>query len=128
MWLGRSIPFDRLGWLLILFASRSLLGSLFLFLPIIVPWVELAESDLDVSPSFLVELVGRWAKLLHLGFAWDHGQPLLKHLEHLVEVDHKVCLFLSLLLEELLELFLLFVDFETIHFVLAFIVRKQIVV
>ena len=125
---GRSIPLDRFFRLVILFPGWGFRYFWFPFLIIFWPRVQLAELNLDVEASFRIKLVRARIKLLHYRLAWDHRQSLLKHLEHFIEIDMEIGLFLRLLLQELFELFLLLINLKSVHIVLTLVVREKVII
>ena len=128
MGFGRPIPLDRFFRLVVLFSGWSFCYFRLPFLVVFRPWVQLTELNLDVEASFRIKLVRARVKLLHYGFAWDHGQSLLEHLKHLIEIDMEVGFFLSLLLQELFELFLLLINLKSVHIVLALVIREKVII
>ena len=128
MGFGRPIPLDRFFRLVVLFPGWSFCYFRLPFLVVFRPRVQLTELNLDIEACFRIKLVRARVKLLHYRFAWDHGQSLLEHLKHLIEIDMEVGFFLSLLLQELFELFLLLINLKSVHIVLALVIREKVII
>ena len=71
----------------------------------------LAELDIHRAALTVFTFCGEWGwlELLDYGFSRDLGQDVFECIKDLIEIDPEICLRICLLLQEFLELALLFV-------------------